>query len=263
MATVLAGIVTYIFFRRVKSSSNDRKVIQVVAAASDLTPGVTLSDKDVTLIEWPLDMQLTGSFTKKEEVVGRPLLYPMSAKQPILKTYLAAEGSGIGLAAKIPLGMRATAVKSNEVVGVAGFLFPGSRVDVLATYPQSGTSQPLTETILQDAEVLTAGQTTEPDPQGKPETVNVVTLLLTPEDSQKLTLATAQGTVQFVLRSGVDQKDVAVHPTRLDQLLGTEHPPAPEPVLGRKISKPALPPPPRAYAMEVIQGTQRSVQKFE
>jgi pilus assembly protein CpaB len=158
--------------------------------------------------------------------------------------------------------MRATAVKSNEIVGVAGFLFPGSRVDVLATYAQSGITQPLTETILQDVEVLTAGQTTEPDPQGKPETVNVVTLLLSPEDSQKLTLASAQGTVQFVLRSGVDQKNVAVRATRMDQLLASERPPEPPPVVSKKVFKPA-PPPPRAYAMEVIQGTQRSVQKFE
>jgi pilus assembly protein CpaB len=188
----------------------------------------------------------------------------MGAKEPILKRDLAAEGSGIGLASKIPPGMRATAVKSNEIVGVAGFLFPGSRVDVLATYAQSGNSQPLTETILQDVEVLTAGQTTEPDPQGKPETVNVVTLLLSPEDSQKLTLASAQGTVQFVLRSGVDQKNVAVHATRLDQLLASERPPEPPPVAtSKKVSRPAPPPPPRAYAMEVIQGTQRSVQKFE
>jgi pilus assembly protein CpaB len=262
MASVLAGGVTYFFFRRVRLSNAQRRVTQVVAASSDLTPGVTLSAKDLTLVDWPLDMQLPSSFTKTEDVVGRPLLYPMEAREPILKRDLAAEGSGIGLASKIPLGMRATAVRSNEIVGVAGFLFPGSRVDVLATYTQTGNLGPLTQTILQDVEVLTAGQTTEPDPQGKPETVNVVTLLLNPEDSQKLTLASAQGTVQFVLRSGVDQKDVAVHATRLDQLLASERPPAPPPETTTKKSfKPASPPPP-AYAMEVIQGTERSVQKF-
>jgi pilus assembly protein CpaB len=262
-ASLLAAVVTYIFVRRVRSSNADRKVTRIVAAASDLSPGITLSAKDLVLAEWPLEMQLTGSFSRVEDVVGRPLLYPMGAKEPILKRDLAAEGSGIGLASKIPPGMRATAVKSNEIVGVAGFLFPGSRVDVLATYAQSGITQPLTETILQDVEVLTAGQTTEPDPQGKPETVNVVTLLLSPEDSQKLTLASAQGTVQFVLRSGVDQKNVAVRATRMDQLLASERPPEPPPVASKKVFKPAPPPPPRAYAMEVIQGTQRSVQKFE
>ena len=176
MAAFLAGGITYVFFRRVRSSNAQRKVSQVVAANSDLSPGVTLAAKDLVLVEWPTDMPLAGSFSKIEDVAGHPLLYPMGPREPILKRDLAAEGSGIGLAAKIPLGMRATAVRSNEIVGVAGFLFPGSRVDVLATYTQTGTMGAVTQTILQDVEVLAAGQTTEPDPQGKPETVNVVTL---------------------------------------------------------------------------------------
>src|ERR1700730_15556620 len=184
MASVLAGVITYFFFRRVRISNSQRRVTQLVAASSDLSPGVNLAAKDLMLVEWPSDMPLTGSFSKIEDVAGRPLLYPMGARQPILKRDLAAEGSGIGLASKIPMGMRATAVRSNEIVGVAGFLFPGSRVDVLATYSQTGNMGPVTQTILQDVEVLTAGQTIEPDPQGKPETVNVVTLLLNPEDSQ-------------------------------------------------------------------------------
>lgn len=263
MATVLAGGITYFFFRRVRISNAQRRVSQVVAANSDLSPGVTLAAKDLMLVEWPSDMALAGSFSKIEDVAGRPLLYPMGAREPILKRDLAAEGSGIGLASKIPMGMRATAVRSNEISGVAGFLFPGSRVDVLATYTQTGTTGPITQTILQDVEVLTAGQTTEPDPQGKPETVNVVTLLLNPEDSQKLTLASAQGAIQFVLRSGVDQSNVPVHSTRLDQLLASERPPAPPPdtVPIKRVFKP-LPPAAAPYAMEVIQGTQRSVQKF-
>ena len=127
----------------------------------------------------------------------------------------------------------------------------------------SGNTGAVTQTILQDVEVLAAGQTTEPDPQGKPETVNVVTLLLNPEDSQKLTLASAQGTIQFVLRSGGDQKDVVVHSTRMDQLLNSEKPATPpvDAVMTKKIFKPSTPPPP-TYAMEVIQGTQRNIQKF-
>ena len=142
----------------------------------------------------------------------------MSANEPILKRELGLEGSGIGISGKIPTGMRATAVRSNEIVGVAGFLYPGSRVDVLVTYTppttSGGGSGPLTQTVLQNVEVLTAGQTIEPDPQGKPQTVNVVTLLVSPEDSQKLQLASSQGTVQFVLRSGVDQKNVELRPTQ-------------------------------------------------
>src|SRR5438045_8503693 len=111
--------------------------------------------------------------------MGRALIYPLSEKEPVLLRDLAEPGSGISLSVRIPPGMRATAVRSNEIVGVAGFLYPGSHVDVLVTYtPPGGNNVPVTETVLQDVEVLTAGQTTEPDPQGKPQTVNVVTLLL-------------------------------------------------------------------------------------
>ena len=102
-------------------------------------------------------------------MVGKPLLYPVVANEPILKRDLGVEGSGIGISGKIPTGMRATAVRSNEIVGVAGFLYPGSRVDVMVTYtpPGGGGSGPVTQTVLQNVEVLTAGQTIEPDPAGQ------------------------------------------------------------------------------------------------
>src|SRR5207249_12133189 len=103
----------------------------------------------------------SGAFTKPEAVVGHPLLFPLVAKEPVLQRDLGLEGSGIGLAGKIPEGMRAVAVRSNEIVGVAGFLYPGSRVDLLMTYTPPGGNMPLTETVLQNVEVLTAGQTIE------------------------------------------------------------------------------------------------------
>lgn len=159
--------------------------------------------------------------------------------------------------------VRAASVRSNEIVGVAGFLYPGSRVDVLATYNLPGTAGSLTQTVLQDVEVLTAGQTIEPDPQGKPEQVNVVTLLVSPEDSQKLQLASTQGTIQFVLRNGADKKDVDLHPTRVDQLIATAKPP--EPLASpRKVGKRPTPPPAKpVYVLEVIQGTKHTVHKFD
>jgi pilus assembly protein CpaB len=160
------------------------------------------------------------------------------------------------------MGMRATAVRSNEIVGVAGFLYPGSRVDVMVTYTPPGSgSNPVTQTVLQNVEVLTAGQTIEPDPQGKPETVNVVTLLVSPEDSQKLQLASSQGVIQFVLRSGVDQKNVDLQPTHLDQLASAK-PPAPPAVPGKKMPKEMAKVFKPVYVMEVIQGTKKTEEKF-
>jgi pilus assembly protein CpaB len=260
MAALLAATVTFLVYRRLRLASNDRHVTQILAAATDLPMGATLTAKDVVLVDWPSDVPLAGSFSKAEAVVGHPLVQSVGAKEPIFQRDLGIEGSGIGISAKIPPGMRATAVHSNEIVGVAGFLYPGSHVDVLATYSLPGVQGNLTQTVLQDVEVLTAGQTIEPDPQGKPQAVNVVTLLLNPEDSQKIQLASTQGTIQFVLRNGTDGKSVDLHPTRLDQLAGVTKPAPPS--TPKRMAKPTSPPQQPVYVLEVIEGTKRTVHKF-
>lgn len=263
VATVLATVITFPIYRRLRQASARPKLTQVVATSKEVPGGVALTPEDVQLIDWPADAPLSGSFSKVEAVVGRPLIYPLGAREPVLERDLAVAGSGIGLSVKIPPGMRATAVHANEITGVAGFLFPGSHVDVLATFQLPGSATAVTETVLQDVEVLTAGQTIEPDPQGKPQTVNVVTLLLSPEDSQKLLLTSGQGSIQFVLRNGVDQKKAEISPTRLDQLASSLKPPAVTPIVPKKARSMAPPPKsPQVYAVEVIQGNQRSVQKF-
>jgi pilus assembly protein CpaB len=261
MAALLAGTMTYFFSRRIRFSRAQHATTGVVAALDDLPSGVTLTAKDVALVDWPTNLSLAGSFGKIDDVVGKPLLYPLVAREPILKRDLGVEGSGIGISGRIPTGMRATAVRSNEIVGVAGFLYPGSRVDVMVTYtPPGGGSGPVTQTVLQNVEVLTAGQTIEPDPQGKPQTVNVVTLLVSPEDSQRLQLASSQGVIQFVLRSGVDQKNVDLHATHLDQLASDKAPPPTTP--GKKAPKKVIEASKPVYILEVIQGTKKTEEKF-
>ena len=277
MAAIIAGGATYLVARRLQPPPAGPNMISIVAAAKDLSPGVPLTAQDLTTIAWPENVSMPGSMRKPEDVIGRPLMVSVSAKQPLVQRDLAAPGSGYGLSGKIPEGMRATAIRSNEIVGVAGFLFPGSHVDVIATY--SSSSGVITNTVLQDVEVISTGTSIEPDPQGKPQTVNVVTLLLTPEDSQKILLASSQGTIQFVLRSGVDRKIADILPTRMDQLSGrpvqvsapAPVAPAPKPVAraSAKVEPPRVAPvveaPPKApepHVIEVIQGTQRSVQKF-
>lgn len=270
VAALLAGTLTYVAYKR-SLLGGRAKLVKIVAAAQDLPLGATLAAKDVTLVNWPADVPVVGSFSKTEEVVGRPLIFPLKANEPILAHELAVAGSGIGLSAKIPEGMRATAVRSNDIVGVAGFLYPGSHVDVLATFTRTSGEEPLTRTVLQDVEVLTAGQATEPDPEGKPHTVSVVTLLLSPEDSQKLLLTSSEGSIQFVLRNGADKNKAEVAATRLGQVSGIEKPAPVAPVMahnmGRRPAKrvaptPAAPPPREPYVMEVIQGTKRSEEKF-
>jgi pilus assembly protein CpaB len=261
IAAALAGGITFLFYRRLsKTPQGQRSTVQIVVAASDLPVGVTLSSKDLTQVDWFSDTLPAGAFIKSDAVLGRPLLYPLVAKQPVLEKDLGVEGAGVGLAGKIPEGMRATAVRSNEISGVAGFLYPGSHVDVLVTFTPPGGNMPTTHTVLQNVQVLTAGQTIEPDPQGRPHTVNVVTVLVTPEDSQRLQLASGQGNIQFVLRSGADQKQAEVRPTRLDELF-----PGDKPVVVARAVKHthAAPAPAPMYMLEVIQGTKRSVQKFD
>jgi len=127
MAALLAGIITYFFSKRMSLSRAQHATSGIVAAVNDLPSGATLTAKDVALVDWPTNLPLSGSFDKVDDVVGKPLLYPLVSREPILKRDLGLEGSGIGISGRIPTGMRATAVRSNEIVGVAGFLYPGSR----------------------------------------------------------------------------------------------------------------------------------------
>jgi len=145
------------------------------------------------------------------------------------------------------------------VVGVAGFLFPGSHVDVLVTLRNDRAPTPSTQIVLQDVEVLTAGQNIEPDPQGKPQTVNVVTLLLSPENAQKLVLATTQGSIEFVLRNGADRGQIKAVPLQISALSGG----AAEPV--RRAASSGTP---RAskqdpYVVETIMGDKHVNAQFE
>jgi len=210
------------------------------------------------MVDWPEAVPVQGGFNKTDELVGRSVIYPVASGQPILDTYLAAPGSGIGLTVKIPEGMRATSVRSDEVVGVAGFLFPGSHVDILVTLRSEKTGTQATQIVLQDVEVLTTGQNFEPDPQGKAQSANVVTLLLTPQDAQKLVLAASQGTIHFVLRNGADRVRVNPVPIETTALFGAE-------TRSHALGGRATPKPPdnQGYVVETIIGDKHSTARFE
>lgn len=258
IALLLSGAVTFIISRKLTAGRATHSNLQhYVAASRPLEAGEVLKPEDLMLTDWPASLPLANAFTKVADLAGRAVIYPVAASEPILDGYLAAPGSGIGLTTKIPEGMRATSVKSDEVVGVAGFLFPGSHVDVLVTFRSDRTPAPETQIVLQDVEVLTIGQKLEPDPQGKAETVNAVTLLLTPEDAQKLVLASTQGSIQFVLRNGADHTKVTAKAVQMAQLSGVEAAPAevitPRPHLPMK----------QSYVVETILGDHRTSKSFE
>jgi pilus assembly protein CpaB len=202
-ALLLSGALTYFLTRRINrrtAGTAPQTMQKYIAASRPLPAGELLKPESLTLVEWPAKVPLAGAFTRIEDVSGRAVIYPVAAQQPLLAGYLAVAGSGIGLTGKIPEGMRAASVRCDEIIGVAGFLFPGSHVDVLVTFHNDADGTPGTQIVLQDVEVLTVGQNIEPEPGGKAEKVDVVTLLLKPQDAQKLVLATTQGTIHFVLR---------------------------------------------------------------
>jgi pilus assembly protein CpaB len=206
VALAISGLFTYLLSKKVGSSRTKSTNLKYVAAGQPLEAGEILKPANLVLVDWPSSIPIAGSYIKPEDINGRVVLYPLAQNEPILERDLAAAGSGAGLSAKIPDGMRAISLKSDEVVGVAGFLLPGTRVDVLETdRTNSSGGRPDTSTVLQDVEVLAAGQKIEPDPEGKPSSVNVVTLLLTPEDAERVVLASSEGTIHFVLRNGSDK----------------------------------------------------------
>jgi pilus assembly protein CpaB len=257
IALLFSGGVTFFVSRKLANRGSTSRFQQYVAAARALQPGEVLKAEDLKTIEWPASKPLAGAYARIADLSGRALIYPVAASQPVLQDFLAAPGSVIGLTTKIPEGMRATSVKSDEVLGVAGFLFPGAHVDVLVTLRDDRSPIPTTQIVLQDVEVLTVGQRLQPDPQGKPESVNVVTLLLTPQDSQKLVLASSQGGVQFVMRNGADHTRISATPMRIAQLSG----PLPAPVVVAAPRRAPLPAK-QEYVVETIAGDKRATHSF-
>ena len=254
--------VTSIFYVRVRNqqASSKPKTRKIVTAAQNMAPGTALSLDNMGEIDWPESVPLAGVITKREDVVGKTLSVGIGQNEPLLERHLAAANSSLGLAAKIPDGMRATAVRTNEVNNLAGFLFPGSRVDVLVTF-RGDNNRTFTRTVLQNVQILSTGSKIEPDPQGKPENVGVVTLLLTPEESQKIVLAENQGTLQFVLRNGGDSAKSDVPVVDIAELQGAPRKPA-EPVKTGGGVRRAAPQRPQVFTVETVAGGKTTVAKF-
>ena len=240
-ALVISLGVTSVFYVRItRAQAGARPQIRrVVAAKIALQPGTPIAAENLTEIDWPKNVALDGLIEKKEDVAGHVLGYAVAANEPVLRRDLAASAS-LGLAAKIPDGMRASAVKTNEVMNVAGFILPGSRVDVLVTLrgENNNASTTTARTVLQNVQVLSTGTKMDPDPTGKPENVTVVTLLVTPEQSQKLALAQSQGTIQFVLRNGGDSANPETPAVDMAELTGVQKIPPPplEPARPKRVA---------------------------
>jgi pilus assembly protein CpaB len=179
----------------------------VVVAAADLQLGSEIKKDDLQVVLFPTGKAPEGTFAKPEEVIGRGLIVPIVKNEPILKAKLASKEAGFGLPPVIPEGMRAVSVRVNEVVGVAGYVLPGNRVDVVATAsPTEARADTTSKVVLSNVQVLTAGTRMEQgQDQSKPVQVTVVTLLVFPEQAERLALASTEGKIQLALRNPLDQ----------------------------------------------------------
>lgn len=208
MSVVLALVVAGIFYQITSGPSRKAPtdLRDLVVAAEPLPLGATIKPNQVKVVKVPAEMFPKTGFQKVEEVLDRPVVSAILADEAIVEPRLAPKGSGMGLAPKIPSGYRAVAVRVNDVVGVAGFVLPGMRVDVLVTGrpPTGQTTQ--TTTLLQNVEVLSANQQVQPDSRGQAIPATVVNLLVSPADAELITLAQREGQIQLVLRNAVDTK---------------------------------------------------------
>lgn len=261
VAVLLGGLAANFVYRQMNQAPVVRQAAptKIVVAAARLALGTRLRPQELQLIDWPSDEPVPGMFTRVEDCMDRALITSVEQNEPILESKLAPKEAGAGLPAAIPEGMRALSVAVNDVIGVAGFVGPGTMVDVLVTgNAPGGGGNTITKTILENIRVLAAGQKVEQDKEGKPQTVAVMTLLVTPLDADKLAMASTEGKIQLALRNTIDTKQVNPPPIFLSSLFAgaaplTRHPAA------RGNPAPAPPPP---VTVEVIVGSKREMKTF-
>ena len=246
--------------------------IPVVVAVERIAVGTRLTANHLKVIAWPARTPLTGAFADPKELVDRGVVATLAANEPVTAGKVATAGVGAGLPPVIPQGMRAMSVKVNEVIGVAGFVLPGTRVDVLVTVREDGSEgakQPMSRTVVSNTEVLTAGTRYDEEEAkgGKPVKSTVVTLAVLPEDAERIALASAEGQISLALRNPLDVDPTATSGIRLGALMRG---PGVEPVFEVKkqrmvaVRRPTPPPAPAPavsmpaiYKVETIRAAKR------
>jgi pilus assembly protein CpaB len=266
VAIVIAFLLSSFVYRQFKRATAVQPAATqtLVVAAAPMQLGTRLDSSNLRVIQWPASQPVAGMFTRIEDCANRALITPVAENEPILESKLAPKESGAGLPATIPEGMRAISVAVNEVIGVAGFVTPGTMVDVLVTGRLSGGehggNDNITKTILENVRVLAAGQKIQQDREGKPQTVPVITLLVTPDEAAKLAMGSTEGKIQLALRNTIDTKKMDPAPVLEAVLFSPAGAVAPaKHALSRKFAPPSAPPP---YVVEVITGGKRENKSF-
>ena len=269
IAIVTASAASYGVYRaisRIPVRNVEVATSWAVVAAKALPTGASVGKDDVKRVAWPAATPLTGGFSNVEDVVDRGLVASVVENEPLVESKLAPRSAGAGLLPSIPKGMRAMSVKVNEVIGVAGFVVPGTRVDVMVTIRQRDDS--LSRVVASNVQVLTAGTRYDQEntKNGKPIPSTVVTLAVAPTDAERINLAQAEGQIMLALRNPMDVDPTTTTGVRTGALFGGA--PAPsaasapaKPPLAKRAFVEALPPPPPApkiYTVEAIRAAKRT-----
>jgi pilus assembly protein CpaB len=265
IALSAGGVFAYATYNFVQqpAPAASMKTQSVVVAAADLQLGKELKPEDVRMIQFPEGSVPMGTFTSADDIMGRGVISPIVQNEPILSAKLASKEAGFGLPPIIPPGMRAVSVRVNDVVGVAGYVLPGTRVDVVATVnPTQNQTDVTSKVVLANVQVLTSGTKIEQDgDKGKPMEVSVVTLLVDPSEAERLTLASTEGKIQLALRNPLDKTAPVTSGVRPAALLAYGAAPrpvsAPRPrvVAAVPVAVPVIPPAP---TVEMIRGDKRA-----
>jgi pilus assembly protein CpaB len=235
--------------------------IDVLVASDDIQVGARIEEHDVRAVRYPASALPAGTYGARSKVMGRGVILPISRGEFILPSKLAPENAGSGLPSLIPPGMRAVSVRVNEVVSVAGFVGPGTRVDILLTGTPNGSSESQTTTVLQNVAVIASGQRLERNASGDAQNTPVITLLVSPDDAERLTLASSEGRIQLALRNPLDTRQDGVAPANAKGLYqGGTPSAAPQSVRihHAKLQKTQTPlPSPAVLGVEIYQGDKK------
>ena len=266
LALVVGLLVSYSVYNRLRSlgGSNNEPSVEIVVAADEIPIGTKLEDHDVRLVAYPQSNLPAAVFSKKSQVLGRGVVLPLSKGEFILPNKLAAENAGAGLPSMIPPGMRAVSVRVNDVVSVAGFVQPGTRVDVLLTGNPGSGNERQTTTVLENVAVIAVGKSLERNAAGEAQTAPVITLLVSPDDGQRLALAGQEGRIQLALRNPLDTRKADIAATKESSLYpaGAVQAGPPKPRV-KKTAAPVAPVAPAPYTIEMIRGSKRDETKFD
>jgi pilus assembly protein CpaB len=268
LAIAVGLLVAFTVYNRLRTSagsSGSERGVPVVVAANDVQVGVKLAGRDVRLVTVPQTAVPPGYFSEISKVVDRGAILPISKGEFILPSKLAALNAGAGLPSMIPPGMRAVSVRVNDVVSVAGFVQPGSHVDVLATGNQGGNDRQTT-TVLENVLVLAVGKSLDRNTSADAQTAPVITLAVSPDDAQKLALVSQEGRIQLSLRNPLDTKRGGIGATRTSSLYLGDKPAVaidPKPRVRKVVAKVAAPGPPAPYTVEMIRGSKLEEKKLE